>query len=1362
MKVNQHPSSVAPSSSSISTTGSGIYNNSSNKANSKLHKNESGFSNVDDSSTTNGIYPSIGSALQAAATSIYPTLEDDEEDLLHYHQQVTSISSQPKKLSRTNSSNPTTSTMNNNPSTSKLLYDSSSQLLSDLSGYVKKIPWYHLAKQFNQHIIKPTSSYVANTIRQTNVIGSANTTSNSNPNSNGINNNVNNLNGLSSSYLGPVLWSDFMFVSSSEDNPSTTGDHLFMVVAYTNGFQLFDVHDFHHVKEVITKRSDELRQQYPLHIINDLGSLGASAPPFSMIQESPPQPSLEQQKIEDNHVVEEIMENHEDNNDTKEEIQEETNFNNSFENHHLDEKEDNFIKKKKKDALDFDYFFDTFQRNNSALLDDNEIDTNQMLNDLDEEEKEEEIVFQPSNNQTVEEQEEEPYSLKEEILIDFGNDLQQQSSLNNLPTTETKEEEEKKEEINNESINSSIPQVFGPIKVAKLLSRPSKKTIHKSERRKQENNTLVSLLDYYPLVAIITYQEDHIIHFYSLKTQTYLDDICRIQSIENNEPIPIFQIITSEELFAVSNNVGKLYFYDPCTFDVISQQLCFPSPIIESKKSTYSSSTPLYGGVMASRKRWIAFASNNEITNSKLDFTTKINSSITEISWDVAKKAATGIYYLGDLGFKHVSKYISEMNNNKSSYDNESDGVYSSDPEEENVNSENVEVPIELKGYSKTAGIVEIRDIRTNKILLHFKAHNEPIVAMAFDKTGTLLCTAPISGQYLNVFQIFPNNNSVVNSNYSPWEMKSSSEKNVKLLYRLYRGLTSATIQDIHFSVNSKWVAACSARGTIHLYAINPTGGQIDPKFFCTGESYDKSYLNQTNNDQPIILNAITRIHDPTFGSRNSEESILHTRSAFQFFTFVDVKSSLENNNNQQSLETMNLLDTEKRRSTNIGNENVLVSLSGGMLSYYLLKPQLKRKEKSSATDNLSKTTVGTASSGVSSNSIDEYDLELPVELIARFDIYQLQHSSHQNSTSLESMTWDSLVSNKEEEEEISTPKRYVDELQDTLSRWISNVELETYAQPSVPLWSTGHFKFKTIKQQVNDNEVKEEFIISEDDYNQMSDLSKSLYIKISNPIPLHKQYVESNLVVKEKVNEPPVDKDTINRAMSTPMYGIKGIDEKQNVEKLNLSSSPFNKKKVSYRREEEEKKNISNVTPTIFRNETISIDSESEEDDEEYNTFSNNIKTDKNRFNPASNDIDPNALMHQHEEEEDEDHMKDSKQNGYSHVWNYFGNDNGKNNNSSVNSSNNSSMNTQTTQSSAPSSTDVEKTKSITPPTISLAASIHQDYFDDEEEELKHREQLLASLSGDQMISNDDFNSKGIYSNYMDSEEEVDDYFKH
>lgn len=75
--------------------------------------------------------------------------------------------------------------------------------------------------------------------------------------------------------------------------------------------------------------------------------------------------------------------------------------------------------------------------------------------------------------------------------------------------------------------------------------------------------------------------------------------------------------------------------------------------------------------------------------------------------------------------------------------------------------------------------------------------------------------TASTEGHSFNVFLLLPH----------PWLCGESA---VHHLYTLFRGATSASVQDIGISWDSRWVAVSTLNGTTHLFPITPYGGEIN------------------------------------------------------------------------------------------------------------------------------------------------------------------------------------------------------------------------------------------------------------------------------------------------------------------------------------------------------------------------------------------------------------------------------------------------------------------------------------------------------------------------------------------------------
>ncbi|XP_044317291.1 breast carcinoma-amplified sequence 3 homolog isoform X2 [Drosophila rhopaloa] len=99
-------------------------------------------------------------------------------------------------------------------------------------------------------------------------------------------------------------------------------------------------------------------------------------------------------------------------------------------------------------------------------------------------------------------------------------------------------------------------------------------------------------------------------------------------------------------------------------------------------------------------------------------------------------------------------------------------------------------------------------------IVAHFVAHSEALVAMEFDSSGMLLLTADKRGHDFHVFRVQPH-------------PVGPSLAAVHHLYVLHRGDTTAKVQHIAFSLDSRWAAVSTLRGTTHVFPITPYGGAM-------------------------------------------------------------------------------------------------------------------------------------------------------------------------------------------------------------------------------------------------------------------------------------------------------------------------------------------------------------------------------------------------------------------------------------------------------------------------------------------------------------------------------------------------------
>lgn len=81
-----------------------------------------------------------------------------------------------------------------------------------------------------------------------------------------------------------------------------------------------------------------------------------------------------------------------------------------------------------------------------------------------------------------------------------------------------------------------------------------------------------------------------------------------------------------------------------------------------------------------------------------------------------------------------------------------------------------------------------MKDFVTRDIISQFKAHSSPISAISFDPSGTLLVTASVYGNNINIFRVMPS----VTHGGSSTAQNNDWRTSYAHLYRLHRGIRSA------------------------------------------------------------------------------------------------------------------------------------------------------------------------------------------------------------------------------------------------------------------------------------------------------------------------------------------------------------------------------------------------------------------------------------------------------------------------------------------------------------------------------------------------------------------------------------------
>ncbi|KAK6937463.1 BCAS3 domain [Dillenia turbinata] len=360
------------------------------------------------------------------------------------------------------------------------------------------------------------------------------------------------------------------------------------------------------------------------------------------------------------------------------------------------------------------------------------------------------------------------------------------------------------------------------------------------------------------------------VRFYSLRSHSHVH-ILRFRSA-------VCMVRCSPRVVAVGL-ATQIYCFDALTLENKFSVLTYPVPQVGGQGTI---GVNIGCGPMAVGPRWLAYASNNPLLSNSGRLSPQnltpspgvspstspgSGSLVARYAMESSKHLAAGIINLGDMGYKTLSKYCQDLL---------PDGSTSPVSPSSSWKSSRLSA-----AEAENAGMVAIKDFVSRAVVSQFKAHTSPISALCFDPSGTLLVTASVHGNNINIFRIMPScmNNASGTQNFD-W---SSSHVH---LYKLYRGITTAIIQDICFSHYSQWVAIVSSKGTCHIFVLSPFGGDIgfqtmnshgeEPSLFPVLSlpwwSSSSCVLNQQSfpPPPPVSLSVVSRIKDSNSGWLNT------------------------------------------------------------------------------------------------------------------------------------------------------------------------------------------------------------------------------------------------------------------------------------------------------------------------------------------------------------------------------------------------------------------------------------------------------------------------------------------------------------
>ncbi|KAF5478822.1 hypothetical protein F2P56_005352 [Juglans regia] len=354
------------------------------------------------------------------------------------------------------------------------------------------------------------------------------------------------------------------------------------------------------------------------------------------------------------------------------------------------------------------------------------------------------------------------------------------------------------------------------------------------------------------------------VRFYSIRSQSYVH-VLKFRSV-------VYSVRCSSRVVAISQ-AAQIHCFDATTLE--RDYTILTNPII----TMCPGSGGIGYGPLAVGPRWLAYSGSpvavlnsgrvspqHLLPSASFPGFPSNGSMVAHYAKESSKQLAAGIVTLGDMGYKKLSRYCSELlpDNNTS--------MQSGNPGSKSNGTVNIHLI-----DAENAGMVIVRDIVSKVVIAQFRAHKSPISALCFDPSGTLLVTASVQGHNINVFKIIPG--------LPGSSSASDAGASYVHLYRLQRGFTNAVIQDITFSDDSNWIMISSSRGTSHLFTINPLGGSVNFQSADASLTIKNSSLGVMTNPSvrwppnqqslcaagpPVTLSVVSRIRNGNNGWRGT------------------------------------------------------------------------------------------------------------------------------------------------------------------------------------------------------------------------------------------------------------------------------------------------------------------------------------------------------------------------------------------------------------------------------------------------------------------------------------------------------------
>ncbi|XP_037938422.1 uncharacterized protein LOC119671734 [Teleopsis dalmanni] len=601
----------------------------------------------------------------------------------------------------------------------------------------------------------------------------------------------------------------------------------------------------------------------------------------------------------------------------------------------------------------------------------------------------------------------------------------------------------------------------GIVSALRVLPTPSPTVAIEEHGRADEY--FDSFADKRPLIALVEGSSSSsqpqfcAVNFISLKTGTQEKTI----KFKN----PVLDILANRSAIIITLH-ERIAVFDARTLDDrLSITTCYPSPGINPNP-------------VALGPRWLAYA-EQKLLHSKRSGGGCDGEGVASYTATVLNAAKSFGKGLRELGEQVAAGFTGTATSGSTSKNNSFDSSSGLDGKQAGVITI-MDIKHPLRDYSPVSGTPMSGQAGSDPIVAHFVAHSEALVAMEFDNSGMLLLTADRRGHDFHVFRIQPH-------------PVGSSLAAVHHLYVLHRGDTSAKVQNVSFSLDSRWVAVSTLRGTTHVFPITPYGGAIGVRTHTSlhvvnklsrfhrsaglsGEGRSSSPISHS--ESTTFVQSLQPYHNPTLPPFSRPVVVLPLTQLRQPFALGSPPGSAALGISGKSGSGAGTGASQRQRLSSLSDDNgkplSVCAIFAKSRSWLLEPPNATREAphriQRKAVDSLFimaghgaliqyDLDTKLASNVAKEKICDDTPIELEVEAKAQWNLGRRKEGSHEITPPLSVDNW--LIKDRNSCM-LTDSTRQFDDGDDQTESWLSQVEIITHAGPHRRLWMGPQFVFKT------------------------------------------------------------------------------------------------------------------------------------------------------------------------------------------------------------------------------------------------------------------------------------------------------------